>query len=137
MTLRVPLLIGISGKRMFDAKDGDEDRRLADDVWRRLDRVFTRLDEAFPSTPKILLTGAAFGADLLAAEAALARNKLAAAHGYLPSDTRGAPRSHSRLERHPVRSHPRRSDFFRNRRRRRGLFDRLHRLGGRDGLERL
>ena len=72
MATQFPILIGITGKRTFD-KDPKRDRAIARRLSRRLCAVFAALDDDFPRTPKILLTGAAFGADLVAAEAALAR----------------------------------------------------------------
>ena len=69
---RLPLLIGVSGKRKFDAR-ATEDKTIADGVRARFERIFAKLDWDFPNTPKIFLTGAAFGADLLAAQAALKR----------------------------------------------------------------
>ena len=70
---RLPLLIGASGKRTFDKKDPARDRDLADTVRHRFDTIFDKLDRDYPNTPKILLTGAAFGTDLIAADAALKR----------------------------------------------------------------
>ena len=70
---RLPLLIGVSGKRTFDAKNLANDEAIADVVRKRFEWIFGRLDHDFRHTPKILLTGAAFGADLIAAKAALQR----------------------------------------------------------------
>jgi hypothetical protein len=67
---RYPILIGISGKRVFD-EDADADRRMAKALAARFLKLFSALDEALPETPKVVLTGAAFGADLIAAEAAV------------------------------------------------------------------
>jgi hypothetical protein len=62
-----PFFLGITGKRSFS----DDERaaaRIEDDVRDRLAKVFAYLDKELPGTPKILLTGAAAGADLIAAE---------------------------------------------------------------------
>lgn len=65
MTERVPILIGITGKR--DLKHQDEAVR------RRLRDTFALLDREAPRAPKVLLSGMAEGADLIAADLALAR----------------------------------------------------------------
>ncbi len=67
---RFPILIGISGKRIFDP-DVTADRALEAALAARFRALFAALDAALPDTPKVLLSGAAFGADLVAAEAAL------------------------------------------------------------------
>lgn len=67
----VPLLIGITGKRKF-ADDPAEDERIAERVRERLTELFHRLDARFRHTPKVLLTGGAYGTDLIAARAAMA-----------------------------------------------------------------
>ncbi|MBV8837423.1 MAG: hypothetical protein JO000_12855 [Alphaproteobacteria bacterium] len=72
MTQRLPLLIGISGKRKFDKDDADRDRAISAAVAARLRRVFEQLDRDLPETPKVVLTGAAFGADMIAAHVAYA-----------------------------------------------------------------
>jgi hypothetical protein len=67
---RFPILVGISGKRMLD-QDVTIDRAREPELAARFRALFAALDAALPDTPKVLLTGAAFGADLIAAEAAL------------------------------------------------------------------
>jgi len=74
---RVPILVGITGKR--DLKGQDET------VGQRLREAFDQVDAASPITPKVLLSGMAVGADTIAAELAIARpNWLVAA--VLPLD---------------------------------------------------
>ncbi len=68
---RYPILIGISGKRTFDETSPQADRAMAEAIAARLQTLFEALDRDLPQTPKIVLMGAAFGADLIAAEAAL------------------------------------------------------------------
>ncbi len=68
---RYPILIGISGKRTFDEASPQADRALAEAIAARFLTLFEALDRDLPQTPKIVLMGAAFGADLIAAEAAL------------------------------------------------------------------
>lgn len=58
----VPLFIGITGKRAF--ADDAATRRVRN----RLAGAFDRIEDAAPALPKILLTGAATGTDLIAAE---------------------------------------------------------------------
>ena len=71
---RLPLLIGISGKRKFDdGKTPEQDRAVAETVRARFDQIFRKLDNDFPDTPKILLTGAALGTDMIAAQVARTR----------------------------------------------------------------
>jgi nicotinamide riboside transporter PnuC len=65
------MLVGISGKRLFDKTSVQADREIAGRVADRLRGLFGELDDQFPRTPKILLSGFAFGADLIAAETAL------------------------------------------------------------------
>ena len=72
-TERIPLLIGITGKRQF-ATDLKTDERCEEHVRNQLTGIFKALDRDYPLVPKILLTGAAYGTDLIAAHAALARN---------------------------------------------------------------
>jgi hypothetical protein len=67
---RYPILIGISGKRVLD-EDVTTDRALEQALAARFRAVFAALDADLPDTPKVVLTGAAFGADLIAAQAAL------------------------------------------------------------------
>jgi hypothetical protein len=69
--LPIPMLVGISGKRLFDKTSVQADREIAGRVADRLRGLFGELDDQFPRTPKILLSGFAFGADLIAAETAL------------------------------------------------------------------
>ncbi|MSP03165.1 MAG: hypothetical protein EXR07_19275 [Acetobacteraceae bacterium] len=66
----LPILVGITGKRCF-SDDATENQRLTDEVGQRLRMTFKSLSAKFPSTPKILLTGGACGADLIAAYQAL------------------------------------------------------------------
>src|ERR1700688_4825932 len=66
-----PILIGISGKRTFDEASPQADRALAEAIAARLRTLFEALDRDLPQSPKIVLMGAAFGADLIAAETAL------------------------------------------------------------------
>ena len=80
MAERVPILVGITGKR--DLKGQDET------VLQRLREAYDRVDAASPNTPKILLSGMAVGADTIAAELAIARpNWLVAAVLPLDRDT--------------------------------------------------
>ncbi len=83
---RYPILIGISGKRLFDKKDPKADARIAQAFAERLRSVFAALDEDLPQTPKVLLTGAALGADLIAAETALEMGAHWAVAAILPFD---------------------------------------------------
>lgn len=66
MAERVPILVGITGKR--DLKDQDEVVRD------RLRAAFDTLDRETPNVPKVLLSGMAIGADTIAATLALARS---------------------------------------------------------------
>lgn len=68
-----PILIGITGRRFFNVSDPDQDQRSAAAIERRIAGCLEHLDVQFPDTPKILLTGAALGTDLLAARCALKR----------------------------------------------------------------
>src|SRR5258708_1816147 len=68
---RYPILIGISGKRISNKTDVAADCTIADALAKRFRAVFEALDRDLPQTPKIVVTGAAFGTDLIAAEAAL------------------------------------------------------------------
>ena len=71
-SLPTPILIGISGKRVFDKANVQRDREVHEWVADRVRSLFQELDDAFPRTPKIVLSGVAFGgADLIAVEAAL------------------------------------------------------------------
>lgn len=71
MSLRLPLLIGISGKRIFDKDSAAEDEKISRWVAQRFKAIFDKLEAEYPETPKIVLTGAAFGTDMIAADAAL------------------------------------------------------------------
>jgi hypothetical protein len=62
---RVPILIGITGKR--DLKGQDETVR------QRLGLAFDEIDRQTPRAPKVLLSGMAIGADTIAAELATKR----------------------------------------------------------------
>ena len=84
MPQRFPILIGISGKRNFDKIDPGADRAVAQALAARFAALFAALDQDMPQTPKVLLTGAAFGCDLIAAEAALARGPHWAVAAILP-----------------------------------------------------
>jgi hypothetical protein len=68
---RFPILIGISGKRTFDETSAQADRAMAEEIAARFRTLFEALDRDLPQTPKVVLMGAAFGADLIAAETAL------------------------------------------------------------------
>jgi hypothetical protein len=68
--MHLPMLIGISGKRKFDADDAGQDRAIAKEIAAKFKTIFEQLDRDFPETPKIVLTGAAFGADLIAYQVA-------------------------------------------------------------------
>jgi hypothetical protein len=59
------LLIGVTGKLRLDGVEAE--------VRAGLERAFDAIDAASPHTPKVLLSALAAGADLLAAETALAR----------------------------------------------------------------
>ena len=83
---RYPILIGISGKRFFDKNDPEADARVAQALADRFRSVFAALDQDLPHTPKVLLTGAAAGADLIAAEAALEMGPHWAVAAILPFD---------------------------------------------------
>jgi hypothetical protein len=66
-----PILIGITGKRNF-APDSAANDAIRARVARRLADCFAYINETLPHAPKVLLTGGAYGSDLLAARAALA-----------------------------------------------------------------
>jgi hypothetical protein len=77
---RVPILVGITGKR--DLKGQDELVR------QRLAETFAIIDREAPHAPKVLLSGMAEGADTIAAELAAARDDwLVAAVLPLPRDS--------------------------------------------------
>lgn len=67
---RLPILIGITGKREFDPDPAVNDR-LEAQVREHLLGTFRALGKLLPHTRKLLLTGGAYGADILGAEAAL------------------------------------------------------------------
>ena len=60
-----PIVIGITGKRDLDGRE--------EAVRGAIGRLLRRLDDRYPSSPKILLSALAEGADTIAAEEALAR----------------------------------------------------------------
>ena len=70
MSEAFPVFIGITGKREFS-----KDQKIAADFVRtvreRLAKIYNYLEQELPNTPKILLTGAAAGADIIAAEEVL------------------------------------------------------------------
>jgi hypothetical protein len=70
MSEAFPVFIGITGKRELS-----KDSKMATDFERtireRLASVYNYLERELPNTPKILLTGAAMGADIIAAEEVL------------------------------------------------------------------
>jgi hypothetical protein len=68
---RFPILVGVSGKRTFDAESAEKDAKISTELAGRFAELFAALDRQFPETPKVLLSGGAFGADLIAAKAAL------------------------------------------------------------------
>lgn len=67
----LPILVGITGKRRFDA-DPARHQHLAARFLARFDAVLAELDTSLPDTSKVLLCGAAAGVDLIAARAVLA-----------------------------------------------------------------
>jgi hypothetical protein len=81
-----PILIGISGKRIFDHTNAQADCAIAEALADRFRTLFEGLDRDLPGTPKIVLTGAAFGADLIAAETALQIGQDWAVVAVLPFD---------------------------------------------------
>jgi hypothetical protein len=83
---RQPILIGVSGKRKFNKKDAEVDAKVADKIADRFRAIFEALDRELPETPKIVLTGGAFGADLIAAETALQIGRNWAVAVVLPFD---------------------------------------------------
>jgi hypothetical protein len=66
VTEKIPVLVGITGKRALGGHD--------DFVRERLKQTFHRLDKELPAAPKVLLSGLAAGTDAIAAELALERN---------------------------------------------------------------
>src|SRR5258708_15231655 len=83
---RYPILIGISGKRNFDKTSVEADCAIAEALAHRFRSLFEALDRDLPATPKVVLTGAAFGSDLIAAETALQMGANWAVAALLPSD---------------------------------------------------
>ena len=75
---RVPILVGITGKRDLKGED--------DVVRERLSLAFETLDRETPNAPKVLLSGVAIGADTIAVELALSRPDWLVA-AVLPFDT--------------------------------------------------
>lgn len=63
----VPIVVGVSGKRDLNGKEGE--------VRRRLDATFGEVEVRFSNSPLVLVTGLANGADMFAAEVALARER--------------------------------------------------------------
>jgi hypothetical protein len=61
----LPILVGLSGKRNLGARD--------DAVRVAVERALQVIDDAFPHSPKVLLTGLAEGADMVVTELALKR----------------------------------------------------------------
>lgn len=70
MSETFPVFIGLTGKRAF-SDDPTKAEALAGRVRERLAAVCDYFDRYLPSTPKILLTGAAAGSDLMIAEEVL------------------------------------------------------------------
>jgi hypothetical protein len=83
---RLPILVGISGKRIFDKANAKTDESIAAGLADRFRILFETVERAYPETPKIVLTGAAFGADLVAAEAALQCGESWSVVAVLPFD---------------------------------------------------
>ena len=65
-----PFFVGITGKREF-SKGPEIAADCMRSVRERLAKIYDYLERELPSTPKILLTGAAAGADIVAAEEVL------------------------------------------------------------------
>lgn len=70
MSAAFPVFIGVTGKRHF-SDDPTIAKTLERTVSERLAGVFDYIDTLLPATPKVLLTGAALGSDLIAAEEVL------------------------------------------------------------------
>ena len=83
---RYPILIGISGKRIFDKTSVKGDCAIAEALADRFRTLFEALEQDLPETPKVVLTGAAFGTDLIAAETALQIGSNWAVAAILPFD---------------------------------------------------
>lgn len=84
MSAAFPVFIGVTGKRHF-SNDALIAKTLERTVSDRLAGVFDYLDTFLPTTPKILLTGAALGADLIAAEEVLGLHNGGAAKKRRPN----------------------------------------------------
>ena len=68
---RLPILVGLVGKRTFDAADAANNNRLFAEFETRFRALVEFLDTQFPSTPKVLMCGGAAGTDLRAANIVL------------------------------------------------------------------
>jgi len=75
-----PVFIGVVGKREFST-DGPIECEMV--VRQRVSAVFDYIDTAFPDVSKVLLTGAASGSDLIAAEEVLDGNGRSNRMGWL------------------------------------------------------
>jgi hypothetical protein len=64
---RLPILVGLVGKRVFDAADAANNARLFAAFETRFRALVAFLDAQFPGTPKVLMCGGAAGTDLCAA----------------------------------------------------------------------
>jgi hypothetical protein len=64
---RLPILIGVTGKRFFDRRDPHRNAKLMAGFAERFRLLAKRLDNDYPATPKVLLSGGAEGADQVAA----------------------------------------------------------------------
>ena len=51
----LPILIGISGKRIFDKTSVQADGKIADRVAHRFGALFESLDGAFTQTPQVVI----------------------------------------------------------------------------------
>jgi len=77
VTEKIPILVGITGKRALAGQEAS--------IRARLKATFDRLDKELPSAARVLLSGLAIGADTIAAQLALERdNWLVAAVLPLP-----------------------------------------------------
>ena len=79
-----PILIGVSGKRTLDGTSAAADKAAEESVRRRISEVCEALEHKFPHTPKVVVTGAALGTDLIAAEVALGMGEHWAVAAILP-----------------------------------------------------
>lgn len=71
MTSIFPVFIGVVGKRKFSKREPADNEGIAR---QRLSATFDYIDASFPDVSKVLLTGAASGSDLMAAEEVLGSN---------------------------------------------------------------